>query len=269
MATVISVVVPCYNHGAYIEDTIESLELNVGNTAYELIIVNDGSTDCYTLQVLGNLQDRGYNVINQSNQGLAAARNNGIALAKGKYIIPLDSDNKLHENYLTKAITILEEDDSIDVVYGNPMFFGTGDGLREVGLKRVGEFKLSRILDCNYIDACAVYRKSMWEKVGGYDGKMPAMGHEDWEMWIHAFLLGSKFQYIDELCFYYRVVENSMLVTNGEVKHKKNQDYIFKKHSKAIVYNIISDLSRLEKIERNLQEYKVRSIAKLILGYKI
>jgi glycosyltransferase involved in cell wall biosynthesis len=62
-------------------------------------------------------------VINQQNAGLSAARNAGIAVAKGKYIIPLDADNKLHENYFTKAIDMLENDNSVDIVYGNFLCF--------------------------------------------------------------------------------------------------------------------------------------------------
>lgn len=269
MEKVVSIIIPCYNHGIYIRDAIASVEENAGELTYELIIVDDGSTDNYTLHIIDELRAAGYQIIQQTNQGLAAARNNGIATARGKYIIPLDSDNKLHKNYLTLAIELLEQDPSIDIVYGRPMFFGTSDGVRDAGLKEIGDFRLTRILDCNYIDACAVYRKTVWTQVGGYDGKMPAMGHEDWELWIHAFLCGSKFHYLDEIGFYYRIVENSMLVTNGEAKHKLNQEYIFKKHSFKVIYQLLDEISRLRIIERNLQEYRLRSIVKLALGYTI
>src|SRR6266540_5603640 len=120
----VSLITPCYNHGIYIHEAIASIPYEKLTYEIEHIIVNDGSTDPFTLEKLNQLEENGYKVIHQENLGLAAARNNAIKVAKGKYILPLDSDNKLHENYLTKAVEILENDDSIDVVYGDCLFFG-------------------------------------------------------------------------------------------------------------------------------------------------
>jgi glycosyltransferase involved in cell wall biosynthesis len=89
----ISVVIPCYNHGIYIQDAIDSVEASSCKN-YEIIIVNDGSTDAFTTKKIGELIKRGYHVINHPNQGLARARNNSIAAAVGEYIMPLDADNK-------------------------------------------------------------------------------------------------------------------------------------------------------------------------------
>ena len=72
------------------------------------------------------------------------------------------------------------------------------------------------MLGDNYIDACAVFRKTVWEEVGGYDGNMPAMGNEDWEFWIHIFFKKGVFYYLDQPCFYYRVSSTSMRVSVTE-----------------------------------------------------
>jgi hypothetical protein len=80
----------------------------------------------------------------------------------------------LHKNYLTKAVLILDKHSYVDIVYGKRMYFGD-----EEGLGALGEFSFSRIINYNYIDACAVFRRNIWSKVGGYDGSMPGMGHED------------------------------------------------------------------------------------------
>ncbi|TGD82993.1 glycosyltransferase [Hymenobacter wooponensis] len=259
---VVSIIIPCYNHGAYIQEAISSIEQNAGDLAYEIIIVDDGSTDELTKTKIKELATQKYKVIQQPNAGLAAARNNGIALAKGKYILPLDSDNRLHANYLTKAVAILDDDSSIDVVYGNSVFFGENDGVRNVGNNYVGEFDFNRMVDCNYIDACAIYKKSMWEKAGGYDGNMPAMGHEDWELWVNMFLLGGRFYFLDELCFYYRVTIGSMLVTNVDNKHELNKEYIYKKHSYKIVSHLLHDSNKFNYINK----HKAKAIVKLLLG---
>jgi len=68
-------------------------------------------------------------------------------------------------------------------------------------------------LEENHVDACVVVRKEMCVKTGGYDGNMPSMGNEDWELWINLFLKGGKFFYLNTTCFYFRVLSNSMSAT--------------------------------------------------------
>jgi glycosyltransferase involved in cell wall biosynthesis len=269
MSCVISVIIPCYNHGAYLEEAIQSVEENIGSYACEIIIVDDGSSDALTLKVLASLIQRGYNVLQQKNQGLAAARNNGIALAKGEFILPLDSDNKIDKNYLTKAVEVLKQNSTIEVVYGKAMFFGNSDEVRKLGLREVGEFNFTKMLYANYIDACALFRKSTWSRVGGYDGKMPEMGHEDWEMWVNIFLSGGKFYFLQEVGFYYRVVAGSMLTTGAEMKHDRNKDYIYEKHSLKIIKWLLPRTTNFETSMQYMKDNKLLSIAKLALGYNI
>ncbi|WP_055562272.1 glycosyltransferase family 2 protein [Hymenobacter sp. AT01-02] len=256
----VSVVIPCFNHGQYIQEALQSVECNVGSTPYEIIIVDDGSTDAHTLVMMEKLEQEGYTVIRQTNQGLAAARNAGISSARGEYIIPLDSDNKLHTNYLTKALKILDDSPEVGVVYGKPFFFG-----EETGLKEVGGYNFSKIIQCNYIDACAVFRKSVWEKVGGYDGDLPAMGNEDWEFWIHCHLLDIKFIYLNDICFYYRVLSDSMSATTTRPGFEKNKAYIYTKHSINIVNKLINEIESWNYVKNN----KLKTAAKILLGMNI
>jgi glycosyltransferase involved in cell wall biosynthesis len=255
----ISIIIPCYNHGEYLEETIQSIEAIKGSSEIEILIMNDGSTKVDTITELKRLESSGYNVIHQANQGLAAARNNAINLAKGKYILPLDADNKLHANYLTKAVDILNKNENIDIVYGNRILFG-----EESGLKKPGAFDFNKIVIGNYIDACALYRKSVWEENGGYDGKMPAMGHEDWEFWIHACLNNKNFYYLDDICFYYRTSGTSMNITTSMPNAERNKQYIYCKHGTKIIEKFYTQIQNLEYIRK----YKLKAIVKLLLGYK-
>ena len=261
--TTVSIIVPCYNHGLFLQDALNSVRKILTPYPYEIIIINDGSTDEHTTKVLNSLEEEGYQILHQQNQGLAAARNNAISIAKGKFIIPLDSDNKLHKNYLTKAVEILEDKPEVDVVYGNPVFFGD-----EEGVKSIGEFSISKILACNYIDACSVFRKKLWEKLGGYDGNMPAMGNEDWEFWIHAFFKGAKFIYLNELCFYYRVLATSMTMTTTRPGGIMNTEYIYKKHALPIIHQLVRDLNNHMLLSDYLKKYRYRAAFKLAAGYK-
>src|SRR5262245_33102094 len=115
---VLSIVIPCYNQGNYLKEALDSVEMYDGNYLYEIIIINDGSTEVDTIRILGELREKGYTILNQNNQGLSMARNNGIAFAKGKFFLPLDADNKIRPAYIEKGIAILEKNSNVGVVYG-------------------------------------------------------------------------------------------------------------------------------------------------------
>src|SRR5829696_7805690 len=201
MTPQLSIIIPCYNHGQYIKETLQSVFLCTDKSLFEVIIINDGSTDEYTIQTLAELEKNGYTVINQCNQGLGAARNNAIKLARGKYILPLDSDNRIRPEYIYEGIAFLNDAAQFDVVYGNAEYFG-----EQQGIWIVGEFNLQKLMLHSYIDACAIFRKSAWEKVGGYDDRMPAMGLEDWDFWLRIAFSGGLFKYIPKALFDYRVL---------------------------------------------------------------
>ena len=112
----VSVVIPCYNHGAFLQETLESLHAQTF-TNFEVIVVDDGSTDALTVALLDSLVEPGLRVIRTENRGVSAARNRGIAEPRGEYILPLDSDDKIAPNYLEKTVTILDEDRDVGVVY--------------------------------------------------------------------------------------------------------------------------------------------------------
>lgn len=232
----ISVIIPCYNHGQYILEAIESVELCADKELYEIIIINDGSTDKYTNDVLEQLSLKGYRVISQANHGLGATRNNGIRAAVGEYILPLDSDNKIRPEYIYESIKILDSQPGIAVVYGNAEYFGE---LAKTHV--VGSFNLQKIMLENYIDACAVYRKSVWEAIGGYDEKMPVMGLEDWDFWLNMAFKKYGFFYINRVMFDYRVVGNSMLRSIDLVKRKKIYAYMDEKYTGYLHLNHLNE----------------------------
>lgn len=232
----VSVVIPCYNHGQYLEDALNSLE-KCDSTLFEVIIVNDGSTDEYTNQYLLDLSRKGYNVISQKNSGLGAARNEGIKKAKGKFILPLDADNRIYPDYITKSLEVFEKYDDIAVVYGNANYIG-----EKTGILKPGPFNLQRLMLGNYIDACAVIKKTVIEEVGFYDN-MRIMGYEDWDLWLRIGFKDYKFYYVDEVLFDYRVINNSMMRSlNADVKRQNEiEQYFIEKYKDKLSYNSILD----------------------------
>ncbi|MBF2066004.1 MAG: glycosyltransferase, partial [Calothrix sp. C42_A2020_038] len=222
----LSVIIPCYNQGKYIIEAISSTEQCV-KPIYEIIIVNDGSTEELTLEILKDLQNKRYKIINQNNQGLAQARNNGIKAAQGNYILALDADNKIRTNYIIKGVEILNEYPDVGVVYGNSEFFGERHEICEVP-----DFNIDKLLLGNYIDACAVFRKQVWSDCNGYDYKMPVQGYEDWDLWLSAVEKGWNFYHIPEVTFDYRVRSDSMAsFCNIPENRQALIYYICKKHA--------------------------------------
>lgn len=221
----ISIIIPCYNQGQYLNELLQSVKACDENL-FEVIIINDGSTDEATNAVCKDLQTQGYIVIFQENKGLSGARNTGINLAKGKYILPLDADNKIRPEYITKSIEILDEKEEIAVVYGNAGNFG-----ERSGVSKPGPFNMQRLMLANYIDACAVIRKSVFDRVGLYDTNMK-LGWEDWDLWLRIAFADCNFYYIDEILFDYRVTGNSMSKTlyNNYQKPNGIENYIHKKY---------------------------------------
>jgi glycosyltransferase involved in cell wall biosynthesis len=237
MAPKISIIIPCYNHGKYIKEAIQSVEECGDKSLYEIIILNDGSTDTYTIQILQELSEKRYNVINQANKGLANARNNAIEKAKGEYILALDSDNKILPEYLYESIKILEEKPDIVMTYGDSEYFG-----EKTGRNNVGDFNLQKLMLGNYIDTCAVFRKSVWETLGGYDENMPVMGLEDWDFWLNMCFNGYKVYYIPKVLFHYRISGNSMLANIKSTKPIELEDYINNKYRKYLNHNYINEV---------------------------
>ncbi len=227
----LSVIIPCYNQGEYLLDAIASVE-GCFEANIELIIVNDGSTEPLTLEVLDYLQNQGYQIIHQPNQGLATARNVSIKVAQGEYILPLDADNKIKPDYISKGIEILDQFPTVGVVYGDVEFIGD-----RTGIWQVPEFDPTRLLQGNYIDACAVFRKTLWQDCGGYDSHIPdKLGFEDWDLWLSALEKGWEFYHISEVLFNYRVRANSM-VTRCLIPENQEKliRYLKKKHQ--LLYN--------------------------------
>ena len=227
----ISVIIPCYNPGIVFRETLQSLEVaaNRFDIKREVIIVNDGSTDAVTLQILDELDASIYKVIHQQNKGVAAARNEGVRQSQGQYIFFLDADNKVRPDYLDDTYEILSNDASAGVAYGKPFFFGDKNAQR---LFDPGPFDMHRMIQLNYIDVCSMIKKEVWNEIQGFDENREIMGHEDWDLWIRIGQTKWQFRFIDKLSYDYRIADQSLLGSNLSVAHHtKSVRYLYNKHT--------------------------------------
>lgn len=268
MTPLLSVITACYNHGVYLDDAFDSINLKKYGNVIEHIIVNDGSTDSFTINKLNELEEKGSVVIHQKNMGLGAARNAGISAAKGRYYIPLDCDNMIVPEIALQCCNILEKDAAISVVYTDAQYFG-----EQNSLWKVGDIDVLKMLDGNYIDACAVIRREAWQHTGGYAQDMPAMGHEDWDLWLNILFNDGKFFYLKKVGFHYRVVANSMSVNFTRPGFLKNKEYIFSKYANQIstCYHdlyicFLQSERKINDMEFEMSNNKIKACAKILLG---
>ena len=207
----VSVIIPVYNMADYIEETVKSV-LSSDYDNFEIILVDDGSKD-NSLSIAKNLsyKDDRIKVISQNNSGVSAARNNGISNALGEYIFPLDADDKIAPELLSRSVKEFLSDKDVKCVTCRAEFFGS-----KTGEWKLREFSLPLIARKNMIPASAMFKKTDWERTGGYSTEIIA--REDWDFWIGVLKDGGKVVRLDYIGLFYRIRENSKRVTDRALK---------------------------------------------------
>jgi glycosyltransferase involved in cell wall biosynthesis len=193
----VSVIIPCFNHGAFIDEAVDSV-LRQTYRDVEIIIVDDGSDDGKTREKLQAYERPSVRVIFTSNEGASAARNTAIAHANGEYILPLDADDRIHETYIEKAVCVMDGESDLGIVYCGAELFG-----EQTGLWDLPEYSFERILLQNMIFCSALMRKNDIEQVGGYN--VNTTRGEDWDLSLSLIGLGRKVCKIPESLFFYRI----------------------------------------------------------------
>jgi glycosyltransferase involved in cell wall biosynthesis len=227
MNLLVSVVIPCFNQGKYLRETVQSV-LSSYYRPIEIIIVNDGSTDD-SLQLareLAKLHSE-IRVIDQANGGVAKARNTGITDSKGTFILPLDGDDLISENYIKEAVKTLEAKPEVKVVYCQAVKFN------ESGEKpwKLKPFSRQQLAKDNMIFVAAIFRKTDAERVGAFSEDMK-MGREDWEFWIKMLKNGGEVIQLPFVGFFYRLTAGSKRKKTGTNQKKRERiAYLNAKHS--------------------------------------
>lgn len=207
---------PCYNDGKYINEAIESIKQQTYSD-WELIIVDDGSEDKDTISILQNIKDDKVFVYYTDHLKPAGARNYGVSKSTGKYILPIDSDDKVHRTYIEKAVYEIEQNENIGVVYCKAELFGEKDGIWDLP-----SYSRDAMLLDNIVFVTALFYKEDWEKVGGFNTTMAA-GMEDYDFWLSLMGLGREIYQIPEVLFYYRIKSKSR-TTNFQSNYEQVQE---------------------------------------------
>jgi glycosyltransferase involved in cell wall biosynthesis len=243
----VSVVIPYFNDGLYIDEAVDSI-LNQTYKNVEIIIINDASTDLFSIEKITNYQKPKTRVIHHPiNQHLSAARNTGFRHANSEYVLTLDADDMFEATFIEKAVKILDERPEVGAVSAWAKAFGVLEFL----WKGKGQGLDNFILGNNSV-ACALIRKKAWEQVGGYQEEMKK-GCEDWEFWIRVTAKGYLIDIIQEPIFLYRqkrqsmrLDTESMLIDMYSQIVQLNKD-IFTPYWLDIVLKLIDDIKNLNK----------------------
>jgi glycosyltransferase involved in cell wall biosynthesis len=228
----LSVIIPCHDYGQYIDDALRSVQLQSFQD-FETIVVDDGSTNCDTLNVMDRIRRQGLKVLRLENVGLSESRNRGISVAKGKYICCLDADDTLESTYFEKCIDLLESNPGIAFAYSHLATFG------DENRTRLAEpYNLRLLLNYNHVHATAVFRRDAWEAVGGYDPRLD--GYEDWEFWIRLGEAGLRGRLIPEILFNYRR-HGLSLIDRSDAKRQKLLARIRRNHEELYSHPEITE----------------------------
>ena len=210
----VSIIIPCYNYANWLPDAIESA-LNQDHKNIEVIVVNDGSTD-NTSEVAKRYP---VTLIEKNNGGLASARNLGIRNAHGIYILPLDADDKIAIDFVSKTVG------RGDIVATWYQEFGDADR----AYCPVEHMDVEGFTECNRINCSSLYKREIWEKIGGYDeSEIMRNGYEDWDFWLRALKAGYQITVVREKLFFYRK-HGTSLVNKAESMMEELKKYITSK----------------------------------------
>jgi glycosyltransferase involved in cell wall biosynthesis len=220
-APLVSVIIPCFNYGRFLTEAIDSV-LAQTLTDTEIIVVEGGSTDNETFEIVKNLKRPRTQILFQSvSQLVGENRNFGIKAARGKYVCCLDADDTIAPTYLEKAVYLLESE-RYDVVSTGIQFIGTRDG-------KIDVLKFPTLRDMtegNHVITCAVFRRELWEAVNGYFDTGTGKDHvaEDWDFWIRIAASGARIRNITgEHLFNYRIHAAGSLSSALDVKDRDDQ----------------------------------------------
>ena len=203
----ISIIIPAYNYAKFLPETLDCIRTQTYSN-WECIIVDDGSTDD-TREVVAALIQKDIRIqyFNQKNAGPTVARNLGLQMAKGEFIQFLDADDKIESKKIEKQLAVLNDDPSIDIVYGNVYYFRSNhptelfNGIALEGskpwMKKISgkgkEMVLALLKENLMVIQAPLFKKQLVDSFGNMDTDL--YYNEDWELWNRFAMNNANFKY--------------------------------------------------------------------------
>lgn len=247
----ISIIIPCYNQGKFINEAVESV-LKQTYQNFEIIIINDGSNDRFTNNLLRNYNKPKTKIYHTKNQGLANTRNLGFQLSTGDLIQFLDADDFLDKKKFEAQIKEFQKDVSLDISYTDYKYFyddskkySESQMQDKLGKSPFDDFVYKWQRGLSIPIHCGLFKRSVFDKSNPFVGGFKAI--EDWIMWVSIAKKDCKFMYLDSPLAFYRIQSGNMT---------KNKELMFYWVARAISY-IADNFIEIEDIEKfNIEQEK-------------
>lgn len=253
----VSIIIPNYNREELIAKTLKCL-LNVKYNNWECIIVDDGSTDNSVSIIQGFCNtDNRFLLFANKKSGLSAAKNFAIHQSSGKYILPLDSDDLIHPNYIPEAVQIMENSTNTKLVYCKGKYFGS-----KHGRWKLAPYSFLQLISQNCLPNTSLFRRADFDKTLGYNTLLTI--NEDWEFWISLLETGGEVYRIPKYYFFYRKHAGST-ITNNRDKKEETSMIIYNLHKKTYDNTLEHPMfmsAKLLKIIRKYNKYRVLTFRK-------
>lgn len=231
MNDLVSIIIPCYNYGSLLPETLGNIQKQSW-ADWEALIIDDGSTDD-TAEIARRFAagDSRFRYFRQENRGLSAARNAGLAQTRGGYIQFLDADDLLSPAKIRQQIHYMQAHEEVDISYTQCYYFADeepGKLFPDYEMRNVewmpktsgrGETVIAALTERNIMPVNSpLLRKKVLEKVSGFDTGMKSL--EDWDFWIKCALNDISFHYLDQSEAYALVRVHGSSMTRDAFKMK-------------------------------------------------
>jgi len=234
----VSVVITCYNYGQYVEAALQSV-LSQTFQDFEIILINDGSTDDSEEKIHPFLSDPRLKYIKQNNSGQAKAKNRGINESSGEFIAFLDADDKWEKTKLEKQLPLFF-DKNMGVIYSKTKYIDENNNPVNLVLKdKYLQPRKGRVTNFLYMNnfvpfSSSIVRCTCFDKFGLFDESL-SMGI-DWDLWLRV-STHYNFDFVDDYLLIYRIGHSGQMSKKTEIRHKCSDRIMeqFKKKYPAFV----------------------------------
>lgn len=218
----LSIIIPCYNYGKYLEECLKSVYNNDTKYTYTVFVIDDCSIDD-SVDCINELKEK-YDFeffVNEYNMKQSKTRNEAIKKTNSKYILCLDADDKIPQNYIEENIKLLES--GCDISYSNSKCFGDSD--MEYNWPNY-DFEILR--RSPFIHCSAIYKKIVWDRCP-YDETM-IFGWEDYDFWLSAACNKFTFKKCNTTKLFYRIKNDGVSSSANNNLNTKIKPYLRNKY---------------------------------------
>lgn len=259
----VTIVLPCYNAEKYLRECITSVLVQTF-TKFELLIVNDGSTDG-TFDIIRQFSDkRIISIHNERNEGITNSLNKGIQLARGKYIARIDADDLMHEERLQKQVAFLENNKNKDIVMVGSHHYVIDELGKQIGLKQYpitcNEIKVLAHFQNPFSHPSVMFRSIIFKKIRYTNRYRHA---EDYNLWFRI-LKGHHVANIPEMLTHYRIHKSNISQQSKEEQKKNTAALLSKELDKLGIEHTAADLAVHFAINMGYGRYYFNTREKLV-----